>query len=183
MPNGPPKTQSRKTSFSPQLEPSHVQFLCCPTLRLNFILTQLFYHGASIGGLYPQNTWLTSQYTPLMNPVYGLNINFTDILLADSSNLCDFTTTFLYLKNRLFENICNNAFDTQDASNILLLTDCLTLTAPFNNSKASKPLHTIKSCERTMHFVTKANRNTTDITLFIHFSWSRIFIDMNTTND
>eukprot|EP00536_Pseudo-nitzschia_multiseries_P011911 jgi/Psemu1/30471/gm1.30471_g len=116
----------------------------------------------------------------LMSPIYG-NIKFTHILLADGSNLRDSNTTFPYLKDRLLKKVCDNAFNTQDKSTIALLTDCFTFTAPFDNSKASKPLCTIRSLERAMHFVTKTNCNTTDIILYIHINWSSIFINMNPT--
>eukprot|EP00536_Pseudo-nitzschia_multiseries_P008599 jgi/Psemu1/20795/gm1.20795_g len=118
----------------------------------------------------------------LMNPIYGLNINFTNILRADASNLRDSPTMLVpYLKNRLLENICNNTFSAQGMLNITLLTDHFTLTVSFDNSKASKPLHTIKSLECNMQFVTKTYHSTTNLMLFIHINWSSIFIDMNTS--
>eukprot|EP00536_Pseudo-nitzschia_multiseries_P002594 jgi/Psemu1/5830/gm1.5830_g len=92
----------------------------------------------------------------LMNPTYGLNIKFTEILLDDGFNLSDSIAMIPNIKNSLIlENICNNAFNTQDTSTIALLTNCFTLTAPFDNSKASKPLCTLNNLERTMQFFTK----------------------------
>eukprot|EP00536_Pseudo-nitzschia_multiseries_P014094 jgi/Psemu1/37525/gm1.37525_g len=39
----------------------------------------------------------------LMNPAYGLNINFTDILLADGSNLHDSANTITHLKDKILD--------------------------------------------------------------------------------
>eukprot|EP00536_Pseudo-nitzschia_multiseries_P010464 jgi/Psemu1/26030/gm1.26030_g len=87
----------------------------------------------------------------LMNPVYGLNINFTNILLADGSSLRDSATTITYLKDHLLDNIY-----------------CFALTAPFDNSKVSKPLHTINNLEPAMQYITKTTCNLKDLPLFIH---------------
>eukprot|EP00536_Pseudo-nitzschia_multiseries_P005219 jgi/Psemu1/11993/gm1.11993_g len=100
-----------------------------------------------------------SQVSPphLTNPIYGLNINFTNILLSDGSkNLSDSANTITHRKSKLLENIQNNnhAFNTPHKTKIVLLTYCFTLAALFDkNTKASKPICTINNLERAIIFI------------------------------
>eukprot|EP00536_Pseudo-nitzschia_multiseries_P003980 jgi/Psemu1/8949/gm1.8949_g len=100
---------------------------------------------------YPEIAYISIEN--LMNPIYGIYINLTKIILADDSNLHDSVTTISYLKERILDNIHSNNFNTSDMTKIALLTDRSTLTAPFDNSKTSKPLHTISNLERMMQYI------------------------------
>eukprot|EP00536_Pseudo-nitzschia_multiseries_P015147 jgi/Psemu1/41435/gm1.41435_g len=87
----------------------------------------------------------------LMNPIYGLNINFINILFADGSNLHDSITMISCLKEQLLDNICINSFNTPDTAKIALLTNHFTLMVPFDNIKRSKPMHIINNLECAIH--------------------------------
>eukprot|EP00536_Pseudo-nitzschia_multiseries_P018039 jgi/Psemu1/53833/gm1.53833_g len=99
-----------------------IKHTICPTLRFNSILAQLSHHGITPRDYYPEIAHINFCFLPhpayasiehLMKSIYGPNIKFTDILLNDGSNLSDFVTTIPNLKNRLLENIHNNALGTR----------------------------------------------------------------------
>eukprot|EP00536_Pseudo-nitzschia_multiseries_P011415 jgi/Psemu1/28834/gm1.28834_g len=119
-------------------------------------------------------SWINFSFLPhptypgmecLMNPVYGLNIEFTNILAGNGSNHHNSSTTRISsLKDTLIDNICLKAFNTPDKTTIMLL-------ALLANSNR-RPLCALNNLERAMQY---------NLTLFLFVNWTTIFIDMNTT--